>query len=96
MKENLITNENGEIILENMIPGKYYLKEIETLENYNLYTDLSEIDLDLNEEYEFTLNNVVKEEQVYEKTFEVVEVKPSYEVSTYEVKNIKKLPVTGY
>ena len=94
--EDLITNENGEIILENMLPGKYYLKETETLENYNLYTDLAEIDLDLNEEYEFTLNNVVKEEKEYEKTFEVVEVVPSYEVENYSVKNIKKLPVTGF
>ena len=94
--ENLVTNENGEIVLENMLPGKYYLKETETLENYNLYTDLAEIKLDLNEEYEFTLNNVAKEEKEYEKTFEVVEVVPSYEVETYQVKNIKKLPVTGF
>ena len=99
LKEDLITDENGEIVIENMIPGKYYLKETETLENYNLYTDLSEIDLDLNEEYEFTLNNVIKEEKVYEKTFENVEVIPNYDVSTYQVNNvttIKKLPVTGY
>ena len=96
VKEELTTNENGEIVLENMLPGKYYLKETETLENYNLYTDLAEIDLDLNEEYEFTLDNVVKEVKEYEKTFEVVEVQPSYEVEKYEVKNIKKLPVTGY
>ncbi len=96
VKDELITDDNGEIVLENMLPGKYYLKETETLENYNLYTDLAEIDLDLNEEYEFTLNNVVKEVKEYEKTFEVVEVSPSYEVEKYEVKNIKKLPVTGY
>lgn len=95
-KEELITNENGEIILENMLPGVYYLKEVETLDNYNLYTDLAKIDLDLNEEYEFALNNVIKEVKEYEKTFEVVEVKPSYEVEKYEVKNIKKLPVTGF
>ena len=96
VKEELVTDENGEIVLENMLPGKYYLKETETLENYNLYTDLAQIDLDLNEEYEFTLDNVVKEVKEYEKTFEVVEVQPSYEVEKYEVKNIKKLPVTGY
>jgi len=96
VKEDLITDENGEIVLENMLPGFYYIQEKETLENYNLYTDLVEIDLDLNEEYEFTLNNVEKEEKEYEKTFEVVEVIPSYEVETYDVKNIKKLPVTGY
>jgi len=96
VKEDLITDENGEIVLENMLPGFYYIQEKETLENYNLYTDLVEIDLDLNEEYEFTLNNVEKEEKEYEKTFEVVEVIPSYKVETYDVKNIKKLPVTGY
>ena len=35
----MVTNEKGEIHLENMIPGTYFLQETETLENYNLYTD---------------------------------------------------------
>ena len=29
---NLVTNTNGQIVLENMIPGKYYLEETETQE----------------------------------------------------------------
>ena len=36
IKEDLVSDENGEVILDNMLPGVYYLKETETLENYNL------------------------------------------------------------
>lgn len=105
VKENIITNENGEIILEKMIPGTYYLQETETLENYNLYTDLIEINLDLNEEFKVKVDNTIKEVKEVNKTFESVEVVPQYtqtvvnEVHVEEVKNVqyvKKLPVTGY
>lgn len=102
--ENLETDENGEIILENMIPGKYYLKETKTLENYNLYTDLIEIDLDLNEEFQITVNNTVRTVTEIDKDFELVEVIPAYEETVYNVnkevtvinETVKKLPVTGY
>ena len=105
VKENLITNEDGEIIIEKMLPGIYYLKETETLENYNLYTDLIEIELDLNEEFKVTVDNTIKEVKEVNKKFESVEVIPQYTETVYntehviEVQNItynKKLPVTGY
>lgn len=105
VKDNLVTNENGEISLENMLPGLYYVSEIETLEGYNLYTDLIEINLDLNEEFEVVVNNTVKEVTEVDKIFENVEVIPNYTETVYNVdktttvisqNNIKKLPVTGY
>ena len=85
LKENLITNENGEIVLEEMMPGKYFLQEIETLENYNLNTDLLEINLDFNQELEFVVTNSIKTIPKDNKTFESI-----------EVESVKKLPVTGY
>ena len=105
LKENLESNENGEIMLENMLPGFYYLQEIQTLEQYNLYTDLIEINLDLNEEFQITVNNTVKTIEEIDKDFELVEVVPTYTETVYNVdtvktvlnqNTVKKLPVTGY
>lgn len=105
IKDNLITDENGEICLENMLPGLYYVSEIETLDGYNLYTDLIEINLDLNEEFEVTVNNTVREVTEENKVFKNVEVIPNYTETVYNVdktttvisqNNIKRLPVTGY
>lgn len=75
--ENLVTDKNGQIILENMIPGKYYLEEKETLDGYALYSDLIEIGLDYNEEFEVTVNNKKKEVTEYVKDYEAVEVTPN-------------------
>lgn len=57
---NLVSDENGEIILENIIPGTYYLQEIETIEKYELDNDLIEIKVDLNEKLEVIVNNSLK------------------------------------
>ncbi len=105
VQEGLITNEKGEIMLENMIPGIYYLQETETLENYNLYTDLIEIGLDLNEEFQVTVNNTTREVTEIDKEFELLEVVPTYTETVYNVNTVttvvndnkvKRLPVTGY
>lgn len=52
-----ITNKNGEIIYENLIPGKYYLKEIEAKEGYNKLNALVEIEVKYGEEKEVKINN---------------------------------------
>lgn len=105
IQENLVTDINGEIFLENMIPGKYYLQETETLEEYNLYTDLIEINLDLNEEFVVTVNNTIRTVSEINKEFELVEVVPTYtetvenvnkNITTIKDNTVKKLPVTGY
>lgn len=87
LMENLITDENGKIVLENMLPGKYYISEIETLTGYNLYTDLIEIQLDFNEEFEVVVNNSKKETTQVDKKFENVEVSSKSTENVYNVEN---------
>ena len=55
-----ITNKNGEIIYENLIPGKYYLKEIEAKEGYNKLNDLVEIEVKYGEDKEVKVNKLPK------------------------------------
>ena len=87
-KDNLETNENGEIIIDNMLPGKYFIQETETLAGFNLFTDLIEIDINLNEECAVTVNNSLKEVKELDKEFEKVEVVPKY---TETVQNVEKV-----
>lgn len=85
--ENKATNENGEIIFENMLPGKYYISEVETLEGYNLYSDLIEVNLDFNEEFEIVVNNSLKDKTEINKKFENVEVSSKSTENVYNVEN---------
>lgn len=81
--QNIVTDKNGEINLEFLKPGLYYLQEINTLEEYNLSSEMIEINLEYNEEIEIIVNNSLKESEIIEEN----EVKIDY---------TKKLPVTGY
>ena len=45
----LVTDENGRIEVNNLLPGKYYIQETKTNKGYELYDKLIEVDLDLNE-----------------------------------------------
>ncbi len=94
----LITNENGQIIIENLLPGIYYIRETRTLEGYGLYDKLIKLELGLNEE---TTVNVINSEEktdikVEEKKTEltVKNNKSKTEVSTNTKPEIK-LPKTG-
>ncbi len=61
--ENIETNEDGIIEINNMIPGTYYLQETETLEGYEFSSQLIEFKIDLDEEKEITVeNNKIPEE----------------------------------
>jgi len=44
------------------MPGKYYVKETKTLEGYQIYDKLIEIELDFNESTKVIVNNSEKEE----------------------------------
>ena len=55
--ENIETNENGVIEINNIVPGKYYIQETKTLEGYEINTDIVEVELDLNEEQEVVVTN---------------------------------------
>lgn len=78
----LKTNEEGKIVLDNLIPGTYYLKETKTIDGYELYTELVEVKVDLNEEVIVTVNNKKEENPTIEKG----------KIANYQT---KKLPVTG-
>ncbi len=81
---NLETDENGKIEVENLIPGKYYIKETRTISGYELYKDLIEVDINLNEEMTVTVNNHEEEIPEIEKT-----------TDNKEVTSKRILPVTG-
>lgn len=55
--ENLETDENGIIEIGNMIPGKYYLQETETVEGYEFSNELIELSIALDEEKEVVVEN---------------------------------------
>ena len=61
--QSLITDENGEIILEEIIPGTYYLKEVKTLPGYVLFDEEIKIEINLNEQVNVIVNNT-KEKKI--------------------------------
>lgn len=96
----LTTDKEGKIIIENLLPGKYYVREFETLEGYEEYDKMIEIDLKLNEETKITVNNLLnKTEPVIEKInteIEVEQTKTENEIKQAGVNKINiKLPKTG-
>lgn len=83
------TNEEGKIILEHIMPGTYYIREIEAPEGYEINSEMIQIDIKMNEEKMVQIKNdkiQIPEEPAVEE-IPVVE-----EPSTIEV---PKLPVTG-
>ena len=85
---DLTTDENGKIVIENLIPGKYYLEEIVAPEGYSKLEDRVEIDLKLNQTYKVTVNNFEEPED------EDKVVPEEDEVTVGEEE--KLLPRTGY
>ncbi len=64
-KENKIvqekqTDKDGQILFENLYPGKYYIKELETAEKYVLENSPKEIELKYNETKEIEITNKLK------------------------------------
>ena len=55
---NLKTDKNGEVQIKNLIPGKYYIQETSTKDGYLLDNNLIEFNVDLNEEFTITINNL--------------------------------------
>lgn len=91
LRENLITDEDGKIIIENLLPGKYYLKEIETLEGFEINFETIEIELEFGEEKEITVNN----KEIPKKVEPEVNVVPEPNIE-YREEVPKKLPRTGF
>lgn len=86
----LTTDENGQIIIDNMLPGTYYIKETRTLEGYELYNKLIKVELDLNEEA--TVNVINSQE---EPDIEIENKKTEISVENSNTTTNVKLPKTG-
>ncbi|MBQ3413923.1 MAG: Cys-Gln thioester bond-forming surface protein [Clostridia bacterium] len=80
---NLVTNENGKIIIKGVMPGKYFLRETKAKDGYVKTDKLIEINVKYNQDFTITVDNT-KEEQP-----KIEYIKENKEVI------IKKLPVTG-
>ena len=83
---NLKTDKEGKIVVENLVPGKYYLKETNTLNDYDMYRDLISLNVSLNERFTVTINNNKKD---------IPKIEVTENELTTSNKEIKKLPVTG-
>lgn len=79
------TDENGEAIINNIIPGKYYIKEINAPTGYIKYDKEIEINTKFNEELTITIKNKKEEEPEFDIKKRGMELKTE----------IKKLPKTG-
>jgi len=80
---NLVTNEEGIIIVKALLPGKYYLRETKAKDGYLKTEDLIEINIDYNQDFIITVNNTKTEIPKIEYT------------KVKEQVTIKKLPVAG-
>lgn len=79
---SLKTNKDGKIVIENLVPGTYYVKETKTIDGYELYELPIKVELGFNQEVSVTVNNNKKDE-------------PTVETITKTSKEVKRLPVTG-
>lgn len=97
---NLITDEQGKIVIENLLPGKYYIREVETLEGYEMYEKVIEIDLRLNEETTVKVNNLQKDEIPKNETpkteLEVDQIKNNEEVKQEKTEEVKPPEKTSH
>jgi len=87
---DLITDSDGKINIDNLLPGTYYIRETKTLDGYSLYNKLIEVKLDLNETLTVIVNN--SEAGV---TVEVENAKTVMEVENEASAISVRLPKTG-
>ena len=91
----ITTNKDGIAIIDNLLPGIYYIKETKTLEGYQLYSKLIKVELELNEETTVNVINSEQEPEVY-KEEKKTELAVKEEKSSIKIKeNVQKLPKTG-
>lgn len=85
---DVTTDENGIAVLENIMPGKYYIEEIDAPDGYNGYDSKIQVDVELNQKYTVNVNNYKKPEQEDKK----VENEETTVIGNKEV----NLPQTGF
>lgn len=105
---DLRTNEDGEVEINNLLPGTYYIKETRTLEDYQLYDKLIKVELELNEKVtvnvinsenqpDINITNITTEigVQKSESNINIQSIKNKTEIEEIENKVNIKLPKTG-
>lgn len=91
----ITTNKDGIATIDNLLPGIYYIRETKTLEDYQLYSKLIKVELELNEETTVNVINSEKEPEIY-KEEKKTELAVKEEKSSIKVKETApKLPKTG-
>lgn len=91
---NLITNKNGEIYLDSIMPGTYYLKEIKAKDGYIQNKELIEFQVQLNDQIEIFVNNLKEDEPIIKVNKKEIQVQNKVE-NEEQKEIVKKLPVTG-
>ena len=86
----LITNENGEVEIDNLLPGIYYIKEIRTIKGYDICNKLIKLELDLNEKATINVINKIEEPSI-----ETNKKETELTVEKKEKQVVVKLPKTG-
>lgn len=89
----LKTDKDGKIIIGNLIPGKYFIKEAKTLEGYQANEECIEAEVLLHQQLTVNVYNNKEEKP----KVEIQRSEKTKEVKTKEIKTneVKKLPVTG-
>ena len=75
------TNNEGQVILDGLMPGIYYIKEVQAPNGYSIDSELKKVEIKLNQEISLKIKNnkiIIKQEQPQQPIVE-----------------IPKLPVTG-
>lgn len=93
---DLITNEEGKIVIENLLPGTYYLEETSTINGYELFTKQIDAKVSYNEALTITVTNL--KENVIEEKPSIIESSKEVEqqkTTETEEKVVIKLPKTG-
>lgn len=93
IQAEFITDKEGKIIIQNIIPGTYYLEETKALNGYSEYEELIELNLSYNEALTLTVTNeketITIEEPLITENYEEVILK------TPQNDEPIKLPKTG-
>lgn len=95
INSNLVTNEEGKISTR-LSKGKYYLKQISTIDGYNLNKSLIEIDVDNEENINIKIEStkpIVEEAITIEKEINVIEENKN--VTKNNVKEISNINTTN-
>jgi len=89
------TNKDGQIILEQITPGTYYIREIKAPDGYETKAELQKIEIKMNEKKTIKIGNnkIIIEQSPVEEEKPKIEEPPVIEETP--IVEVPKLPVTG-